>query len=162
MPHPYPENSTTPYTADNYYKFGVIVKYLLYTLVAIIIFASWHDYQRQSDNDVQFHAENVEKTNTRNNITYFVRASATNFQAIALGGISNLTLNVANTSKYMLDDVDVEVSYIKADGDIYKKEIVNFPYIAPNQIMSAKAPTSPRGVRVTYQIVKIKSRALGL
>jgi hypothetical protein len=167
MTQPYYENQRNPPIADNYSKAGSAIKYILWTLAAVIILVVLiNTFREQSINTAnataQIQAENRDRINTRNNITQLVRATSSNFQTRGIGGIFNLDITVNNSTKYLLEDVSVLVTYIKADGDVYKKEIVDFPYVSPNGYLTVMAPTSDRGIRVTYQIIKIKSAALGL
>lgn len=164
MSHPHPENHANAAHSDSN-PVATLLKYLPIIVTLIVGVILWQDYQSRSSSEAamaHIQAEGALKANVRNNIASYVQASASSFQAVLIGGISGLSITVTNNSGYMLDDVVVEVSYIKADGDIYKKEYLNFPYLEANHLMMVKAPDSPRGIRVTYQITSIRSKALNL
>lgn len=164
MSHPYSENQA-PASQRTSNPVANLLNYLPIAITLIVGFTLWRDYQSHTTSETAMatiQAENALKANVRDNITSYVQASASTFQAVLMGGISGLSVTVTNTSQYMMDNVVVEVSYVKADGDIYKKEYLNFPYLEANHRMTIHAPDSPRGIRVTYQITSIKSRALNL
>lgn len=98
----------------------------------------------------------------KNNIATYVTASRSAYNYNGLGGISNLSITVSNNSEYMMDNVQVVVSYIKANGEIFKNETLDFAYLQPYKTMNIKAPDSNRGTSVQFAITKISSSALGL
>lgn len=92
------------------------------------------------------------------NIGSYVNITGNNYHVVALGGIRNLQLTVSNDSKYILDNVAVEVRYLKANGELFKNETVNFKSVAPNGTLTIRMPDTNRGMKVTYKIIKVESK----
>jgi hypothetical protein len=78
----------------------------------------------------------------------------------AFGGIRDLQLTVINDSKYVLDNVVVELQYLKPSEQPLKSENISFRSIAPKGTMTIVIPPSNRGIKVTFKIVKIESKEL--
>jgi len=97
-------------------------------------------------------APNLEKQVLVNNNLYKVGA---------FGGISELQCTLTNESRYTLDMVEVEVSYIQANEKIYKTEILSFRDVAAGAQVTINAPKSPRGIKVISRVVKINSKENG-
>jgi hypothetical protein len=74
------------------------------------------------------------------------------------GGVDAFELPVKNDTEYLLDEVQVTVTYIKKSGEVYKTERVSLYNIPPRSIETAKAPESSRGTSVTMKITKITAR----
>lgn len=109
----------------------------------------------------RINAELTEKNrNYRNNIEQYVGASTNQYSYNELGGISNLDIIVTNNTEYLLNEVNVEVEYIKESGGIYKTEIVTIYNIPAKQDKSASAPESDRGTSVTTKVQSISSKKL--
>lgn len=87
-----------------------------------------------------------------------VTVSSNDYKRVALGGIRNLELTVTNRSKYNLDQVTVEVQYIKPNEQPVKTEMVQFKSISANESETVRVPDTNRGVRVEFKIVRIGSR----
>ena len=98
--------------------------------------------------------------NYRNNIEQYVGASTNRYSYNELGGISNLDIIVTNNTEYLLDEVNVNVDYIKDNGGIYKSEIVTIYNIPAKQDKSVSAPESDRGTSVEAKIQTISSKKL--
>lgn len=75
------------------------------------------------------------------------------------GGVDAFELPVKNDTEYMLDEVQVSISYIKKSGEVYKTEKVALYNIPPRSIETTKAPESSRGTSVTMKITKITARS---
>jgi serine/threonine-protein kinase len=65
-----------------------------------------------------------------------------------LGGIKDLKVTVTNNSDYLVDMVRVKVTYFKADGDIYKTEMLYYNHLNPRSTQTLNAPDSDRGIKV--------------
>jgi hypothetical protein len=98
----------------------------------------------------------------RNKITRYVTARVDGFDKGLLGGITNLQIKVRNTSSYLIDDVDIKISYIQTNGKIYKTENVFVGAIEPNSSVVVKGPNAERGKDVSVKIEAIDSKQLGL
>lgn len=102
----------------------------------------------------------IKNRNYRNNIEQYVGANTNRYSYNELGGISNLDIIVTNNTEYILDEVNVNVDYIKDNGGIYKSEIVTVYNIPAKQDKSVSAPESDRGTSVETKIQTISSKKL--
>ncbi len=89
-----------------------------------------------------------------------VEVSSNNYQRVALGGIRNLQLTVSNDSKYTLDNVMVELQYVRPNEQALKTENIIFRGVAAHGSSTIKVPDTNRGIRVNYKIVHIESKQL--
>jgi len=92
-----------------------------------------------------------------NELTKLVSVSSNEYQKVAFGGIRNLQLTVSNDSKYILDNVTVEVQYLKPSEEPLRTESVQFRSVAPGGTMTVRMPDTNRGIKVTYKITHILS-----
>lgn len=105
----------------------------------------------------------VDKTQTiRNKITKYVTAYPSGFNKGTFGGITGLKIKVRNTSAYVIDDVEMQVSYIQSNGKIFKTETVYCESINPTSSAIIEAPDASRGTDVSIKILAINSKQLGL
>lgn len=88
----------------------------------------------------------------------FVRIKSNDYYIVAFGGIRNLQLTVNNDSKYALDNVLVEINYLKPNGLSLKEENIYFKSIAPNGFLTIRVPDTNRGMKVKYKILKVESK----
>ncbi len=102
----------------------------------------------------------IKNRNYRNNIEQYVVANTNRYTYNELGGISNLDIIVTNNTEYLLDEVNVNIDYIKDNGGIYKSEIVTIYNIPAKQDKSVSAPESNRGTSVDAKIQTISSKKL--
>jgi hypothetical protein len=82
------------------------------------------------------------------------------YKVVAFGGIRGLELTVTNDSKYVLDNVTVELQYIKPNELPLRTENIQFTSVGPNATSTIRVPDTNRGIKVTYRIVNIKSRQM--
>jgi hypothetical protein len=111
-------------------------------LVLIVIFVVDRiNYQRNLDNRINELAneENI-KTSIRENIRNYVTAGNSNYKYRAIGGISDLKIFVTNGTNYLLDNVKVKVSYIKADGNVWDSKVVDFNILQPSSTSTVDLP----------------------
>ncbi len=87
-----------------------------------------------------------------------VYVQSNNYIRGAFGGIKDLQLTVTNNSKYTLDEVAVELQYIKPSEQPLKTDIIPFKNIESKNSVTIKIPDSQRGIRVQYRIVSIESK----
>lgn len=100
----------------------------------------------------------VPKENTKEDLTPFVSVSANDYQVGSFGGIRNLQLTLKNDSRFLLEQVTVELRYYKPGDEILKTERVLF-YAVPARGMQVLAiPKTNRGVKVSCQVQRIESR----
>lgn len=114
------------------------------------------DVEKQRINDEL----TIKNRNYRNNIEKYVGASTNRYTYNEMGGISNLDIIVTNNTEYQLDEVNVNIDYIKDNGGIFKSEIVTIYNIPAKQDKSVSAPESNRGTSVNVNIQTISSKKL--
>ncbi|MBI1342799.1 MAG: hypothetical protein GC171_07695 [Terrimonas sp.] len=93
-------------------------------------------------------------------ISHLVSVSSNDFKRLAFGGIKDLQLTVSNNSKYILDNVIVELEYLKPSELPLKTDLVEFKSVAPNGTMTIRIPDSNRGINVNFKIRKVVSSEL--
>ena len=90
-------------------------------------------------------------------IKSLVSITANDYKRGAFGGIKNLELKVKNSSGFLLDNVEVELIYLKPNEQPLKTEKIHFSSVAPNGSLTIQIPDNPRGVKVQYKIKSINS-----
>jgi hypothetical protein len=98
----------------------------------------------------------------RNNWASYIHTAKTEFKFSALGGIAPFEVPVKNNTDYFIDEVIVEVDYVKTNGNLYKSEKVTVRNIPPHSVKMGTAPKSPRGIDIDMRIVSVFSRDLKL
>jgi hypothetical protein len=96
----------------------------------------------------------------RNNFEKYIRVSTNRYSVDTFGGISNLDVIVSNDTDYTLNEVTVNVDYIKDNGGIYKSEELIFYNVPAHQNVSLSAPDSPRGTSVDLRMDAIRSKKM--
>jgi len=99
------------------------------------------------------------KTSSPGELSSLVTVKSNNYKKVAFGGIRDLQLTVVNDSKYILDNVTVELQYIKPNELPLKTENIEFNSVAPNAASTIRVPDTNRGIRVVFRITRIKKRA---
>lgn len=79
-----------------------------------------------------------------------------------LGGISNLSLTMINHSRYLLDQVEVNVAFWGPEKKLVKSQTILFNDMIPGAEKTLEVPRSSRGVSISYKVTRIQSRDLGL
>lgn len=131
-------------------------------LIGYFFYNQIQQQQYQNDRQNVINAEEETKTRVKNNITSYVTAERSDYETRNLGGIYNLKISVSNASDYLIDNVKVKIIYIKANGDVWDSRIIDFNLLNPRTKSTIKVPDTERGTSVQYEIVSIKSTALGL
>lgn len=131
-------------------------------LTSAFVYNQMKHQQHENERQNKINAEEDVKAMIRNNITSYVTADRSDYQYNQLGGIYNLKISVNNKTNYLIDNVKVRVIYIKANGDIWDSRIMDFNLLNPNIKSTIRVPDTERGTSVKYEIVSIKSSALGL
>ena len=104
---------------------------------------------------------NTEKNKKyRNSWSDYISATNNRYSYREIGGIFGLEVVVSNSTEYMLDEVEVEVRYVKANGDYFKTETVRVYNIPANSSKSQSAPDSERGKSVEMTINGITSKKM--
>jgi hypothetical protein len=90
-------------------------------------------------------------------LSKLVTVSSNEYTKVAFGGIRNLQLTVTNESKYILDNVTVELQYLKPSEEPLKTETVQFRSVSPGGSLTIRVPDTNRGIKVNYRITHILS-----
>ena len=93
-------------------------------------------------------------------IARLVSVKSNEYKRVAFGGIRDLQLTVTNDSKYVLDNVTVELQYIKPNELPLKTENIQFTSVGPNATSTIRVPDTNRGIKVFFRIVNVKSRQM--
>lgn len=93
-------------------------------------------------------------------ISPLVSVKSNEYKIAAFGGIKDLQLTVTNDSKYILDNVQVEIQYLKPSDETVKTETLYFKTVPPNGTQTIAVPKSSRGVKVNYRITRIESKQI--
>jgi hypothetical protein len=82
------------------------------------------------------------------------------YKKVAFGGIRDLQLTLKNDSRYLLDNVIVELQYLKPSEQPLRTENITFKSVEPNSTATIKVPDTNRGIKISYRIINIKSRQM--
>ena len=96
--------------------------------------------------------------NNKNNLHELVSVASNDYKRVAFGGIRNLQLTVTNNSKYELDNVIVELQYLKPSEEPLRTENIKFKGVAPNGTSTIRVPDTNRGIKIAYKIINIESK----
>ena len=122
--------------------------------------------QQNEDASKEFERQRINIANTeknkkyRNNWSDYISSTSNRYSYREIGGIFELEVIITNNTEYMLDEVDVQVGYIKDNGSYFKTEIVRVYNINAHSAKSQKAPESERGKSVDMTINGITSRKM--
>lgn len=104
---------------------------------------------------------NTEKRSfTATAISSLVSVTSNEYQKVAFGGIRDLQLTITNDSKYILDNVIVELQYLKPSEQPMRTENIQFTSIGPKATSTKRIPDTNRGIKVVYRIINVKSRQM--
>lgn len=140
----------------------VISTLVLLSLIGFYIYNQIQHQQYQNERLEKLNAEEDAKASIRNNITSYVTAERSEYTYSTLGGIYNLKIYVTNNTEYLIDNVKVKLVYIKANGGVWDSRTIDFNLLNPKTKATINVPNTERGTSVKYEIVSIKSAALGL
>jgi len=99
---------------------------------------------------------------TRSELSSQVSVKANDYVVAAFGGIRDLELTVRNNSKYDLEKVIVELTYLKPRDEFLRSENISFKDVPAEGKLTIPVKKSNRGVKVTYKVVKIEAKEMGL
>lgn len=140
----------------------ILAGIVVLVLVGVFVYNQIQHQQQQTERQNELNAEEDTKTRIKNNITSYVTAERNEYTYSNLGGIYNLKITVTNSTDYVIDNVKVKITYIKANGDVWDTRLVDFNMIDPQTKVTQKIADTERGTSINYEIVSIKSNALGL
>ena len=95
-----------------------------------------------------------------NDLSKLVTVNSNDYQRGAFGGIRNLELTLTNHSNYFLDNVTVELQYLKPSEHTLRSEKIIFTKIPAEGTLTIAVPPSNRGIKVQFKIIKIESKEL--
>ena len=78
------------------------------------------------------------------------------YKRVAFGGIRNLELTVVNHTGSPLDQVIVELLYLKPSEQPLKTENIRFKNVGPGEAMTIRIPDTNRGIKVSYRIINVQ------
>jgi hypothetical protein len=81
-----------------------------------------------------------------------------NYKVRMFGGVDDLQLNVHNGSSVTLDKINVQVLFLKPNGEEVKSDSYSVYSVAPGETKILVVPPSKRGVKVKPVITGIESR----
>jgi hypothetical protein len=96
----------------------------------------------------------------RNNWTNYIGVGRFTYKPSVLGGMESFPFPIVNNTDYIIDEVKVQVSYVKDNGEVYKLEDVVLYNIPANSEKWANAPGSSRGTTVSADIVEVISKKM--
>ncbi len=91
----------------------------------------------------------------RSGIYSMVDVKSNDYYKVAFGGIRDLELTVSNNSEKHLEEVLVELQYIKPNEQPLRTENIRFKSMEPNSTATIRVPDTNRGVNIRYRIIHI-------
>jgi len=105
--------------------------------------------------------ENNTASSAKGNLLRQVNVKGNDYKVGTFGGIHDLQLTVVNNSNFLLDRVMVELQYLKPSQQPLKTSNVQFDNVPPNGSLTLAIPATNRGIKVTYKVINVQSRAAG-
>ncbi|RYY54864.1 MAG: hypothetical protein EOO09_12825 [Chitinophagaceae bacterium] len=99
--------------------------------------------------------EAAPKASVKNDWGSQVTVASNDYKKVAFGGIRNLQLTVTNHGKKAIDQVVVELTYLKPSEEPLRTEQVNFKKIEAGSSSTVRIADTNRGIRVTYKIIQV-------
>ncbi|MBS0029348.1 hypothetical protein ACTJJ0_16375 [Chitinophaga sp. 22321] len=96
----------------------------------------------------------------RRNWQQFIAASAGEYRTGLLGGIKDLNITVNNQTEYALDNVVVQVAYMRNNNEVFKTERYTISNIPEKGTRSIPASNSRKGSKVTVKLLSITSQPM--
>lgn len=87
-------------------------------------------------------------------------AANSNYGIGVLGGIKDLKVVIHNRSDYAVDEAIAKITYIKANGEVWKSKLVTVHGIPPHDTKEQSVPDVARGKKVTVTLQKIVSKKM--
>ena len=98
----------------------------------------------------------------RNNWMHYIYTVSTDNASGRIDETNAFQIPVRNNTDYLVDEVDVTVSYRKEAGEVLKDEKVAIFNIPPHSVKLGTAPNGPRGSNVQLKISEVISHSLNL
>ena len=97
---------------------------------------------------------------TRQRWNKLIAASNSNYGIGFLGGIKDLSVIITNRTDYPIDQAVAKVTYIKANGSIWKTKLVTILGVPAHDSKEQSVPDVGRGKKVKVSIQKIVSKKM--
>jgi len=91
-----------------------------------------------------------------------ISASNSNYGIGFLGGIKDLSVTITNRSDYPIDEAIVKVTYIKANGGIWKTKYITINGVPAHDSKEQSVPDVGRGKKVKVSLYKVVSKKMKL
>jgi hypothetical protein len=92
--------------------------------------------------------------------TKLISATNSNYGIGLLGGIKDLNVVLTNRTDYVIDEAVLKITYIKANGAIWKTKMVSVFGVPAHETKEEPVPDVGRGKKVKVSIQKIISRQM--
>lgn len=132
------------------------------SFITALIIVTLNEIDKEKEQILNQELQQEAEKQIRNTIPSLVVANTNQYTVHGFGGISNLDVMVTNNSNYNLDQVIVEIEYIKKNGDIYNVESLVVKNIRANDTKSVSAPDSNRGTNIKLNVKNVYSLELNL
>ncbi len=90
----------------------------------------------------------------------YIHISTNDYRTGFLGGIHDLQINVNNETEFSLDNVVINVQYLKPGGEVFKTETISISGIPAKNSRSVPAPDSRRGMSIKWQLQRVTSQEM--
>jgi hypothetical protein len=117
--------------------------------------------QRKEEERQRINAAITEKNmRFRNNWSEYITAQSNIYSVGGFGGISNLYITFQNNTDYTMDEAVAYVTYIKANGEIWKTKEAAVQTLPAHSTKSVGLPDVDRGVKIEVSMKSILSRKM--
>lgn len=94
------------------------------------------------------------------NLIKLISLEANDYKVKILGGINNLKLTVENNSDVLLNDITIQVDYLKPNDEVVHTETILAKNIKPMDSEIFDVPSHSRGVKVKYRVISLNGDAI--
>ncbi len=115
------------------------------------------------DNSAEIERQNINSAITQKNMAYrnswyeYITTQLGEYSYREIGGIDPFIVQVTNNTEYKMDNIDVDVEYVKANGEVYDTETLVFKNVSANSSLQLYTSGSERGTSARAQISNIGS-----
>lgn len=105
--------------------------------------------------------EDAAKT-AKSNWSKLITATHSNYGIGFFGGIKDLSVIVTNRTDFPLDEVVTKVTYVKANGSVWKTVPITIYGVPPHETKEQSVPDVSRGKKVKVNLQKVVSKKMDL
>src|SRR4051812_37480376 len=91
-------------------------KLLILTVIIVLAISGYFLYSQLNRQNANNKSQD-NKEYTRNHINEYVTVATNEYLYRKIGGIFNLEVNITNSTDYLLENVTIEITYIKTNGE---------------------------------------------